>query len=56
MSLEIPAGVETLYFVYQTEYYGYTHIYVATITVENLRNAANGTTRQTLNFQEQWQQ
>ena len=55
LSLEIPAGVETLYFVYQTEDYGYKHIYVATITVENLRNAANGT-RQSLNFQEQWQQ
>ena len=55
LSLEIPAGVETLYFVYQTEDYGYKHIYVATITVENLRNAANGTL-QILNFQYQWQQ
>lgn len=55
LSLEIPAGVETLYFVYQTEDYGYKHIYVATITVENLRNAANEKL-QTLNFQEQWQQ
>lgn len=55
LSLEIPAGVETLYFVYQTEYYGYKHIYVATITVENLRNAADGTL-QILNFQDQWQQ
>lgn len=55
LSLEIPAGVETLYFVYQTEYYGYKHIYVATITVENLRNAADGTL-QILNFQYQWQQ
>ena len=55
LSLEIPACVETLYFVYQTEDYGYKHIYVATITVENLRNAANGTL-QILNFQYQWQQ
>lgn len=49
LSLEIPAGVETLYFVYQTEDYD---IYVATITVENLRNAANGEL-QILKFQYQ---
>ena len=37
------------------EYNGYKLIYEATITVEDLRNAANGEL-QTLDFQDQWQQ
>ena len=49
LELDIPAGVETLYFVYVQNNYGYTLTYEASISIEDLKKAANGEI-QTMDF------
>ena len=55
LELSIPAGVETLYFVYVQNWYGYKLTYKASISVENLKKAENGEI-QTLEFSYSWEQ
>lgn len=49
LELDIPAGVETLYFVYVQNNYNYTLTYEASISIEDLKKAANGEI-QTMDF------
>lgn len=54
LELSIPAGVETLYFVYVQNWNGYKLTYEASISVENLKKAENGEI-QTLEFSYSWE-